>query len=158
MRYEVRVFDAPPHLLASTRGHGKEHDFVKRLFALLDEVWKFLKANPQVKHLGLNVFLYHGKADKNLFHTDQGLPIEAGVKVSAPFESPGPVLCSATPAGTVATAVHIGPYEKLGEAHRAIRDWCKANNRAMAGPNWEIYDHWNEDPQKLRTDVFYLLD
>jgi effector-binding domain-containing protein len=157
MRYQVRILETGPQLLASARGHGKKHDFVKRLFALLDEVWKFLKANPQVKHLGINVFLYHGEADKNLFHTDQGLPVEAGVRVGAAFASAGNVVCSATPGGTVATTVHIGPYEKLGEAHAAIRDWCQANNRRLAGPNWELYDHWNEDPGKLRTDVFYLL-
>jgi len=157
MHYDVRMFDAGPQLLAAARGHGKKHDYVKRLFALLDEVWKFLKANPQVKHLGINVFLYHGEADKDLFATDQGLPVEAGVRVSAPFESAGKVVCSATPSGTVATVAHIGPYEKLGEAHAALREWCKANNRPMAGPNWEVYDHWNEDPNKLRTDVFYLL-
>jgi effector-binding domain-containing protein len=157
MRYEVRICDAGPQLLAAARGHGKKHDYVKRLFALLDEVWKFLKANPQVKHLGLNVFLYHGEAGKDLFCSDQGLPIEAGVKVSAPFESTGNVVCSATPGGTVATVVHIGPYQKLGEAHAVILDWCKANNHPLAGPNWEAYDHWNEDPGKLRTDVFYLL-
>jgi hypothetical protein len=31
----------------------------------------------------------------------------------------------------------------------------------LAGPNWEIYGHWldewNNDPAKIRTDVFYLL-
>jgi len=28
----------------------------------------------------------------------------------------------------------------------------------FAGPNWEIYGHWTDDPAQLRTDVFYLLD
>ena len=27
----------------------------------------------------------------------------------------------------------------------------------IAGPNWEVYTHWEEDPAKLRTEVYYLL-
>jgi hypothetical protein len=27
----------------------------------------------------------------------------------------------------------------------------------MTGVDWEIYGHWDDDPAKLRTDVFYLL-
>ncbi|MDB5328046.1 MAG: Bacterial transcription activator, effector binding domain, partial [Phycisphaerales bacterium] len=35
------------------------------------------------------------------------------------------------------------------------------HGHAMAGPNWELYGHWdqswNDDPSKIRTDVYYLL-
>ena len=63
--------------------------------------------------------------------------------------------------GRVATAVHMGPYQNLHFAHVAIRDWCAKHGHALAGPNWEIYGHWdeswNKDPARIRTDVFYLL-
>jgi len=157
VRYEVQIHDVSPQPLAAGRGYGNAQNYIDHLFALLDEVWKFLKANPHVKHEGLNVFLYFDQWDKGLLQNDQGMPIEAGVKVVAPFEGEGRVVCSATPGGTVATAVHIGPYAKLGEAHSAVRNWCKDNGRTLAGPFWEIYGHWNDDPTKLRTDVFYLL-
>ena len=59
------------------------------------------------------------------------------------------------------TTTHFGPYNKLSEAHRAIREWCVAKSLSLAGPNWEIYGHWveewNVDPSKIRTDVFYLV-
>jgi effector-binding domain-containing protein len=58
----------------------------------------------------------------------------------------------------VATTIHLGPYGRLGQAHEAIRDWCSAHVLKIVGPFWEVYDHWNDDPAKLRTDVFYLLD
>jgi effector-binding domain-containing protein len=150
MTYEVQVNEVSPQLLAAARGHSNPRNYLSHLFELLDEVWAFLKANPQIKHEGSNVFLYFDK-------DDNGMPVEAGVTVTAPFESDGKVVCSAIPGGTVATVVHIGPYEKLPEAHSALRDWCKDNRRRWAGPAWEIYGHWNDDPNKLRTDVFYLL-
>jgi len=157
MPYEVQICEVAPKPLAAAHGHGNARNFVPQLFALLDEVWKFLKANPQVRQEGLNVFLYFDEDDQRLLHTEQGLPVAAGVKVAAPFAGAGKVVCSATPGGTVATTVHIGPYERLSEAHAAVRAWCKDNHHPIAGPNWEIYGHWNEDPAQLRTDVFYLL-
>ena len=51
----------------------------------------------------------------------------------------------------------MGPYELLGQAHEAIREWCAANGHPLEGTNWEIYGHHEEDPSRQRTDVFYLL-
>jgi effector-binding domain-containing protein len=150
MSYQVQVSEVTPQLLAAARGQGNAQNYLPRLFELLDEVWVFLKTNPQVKHEGLNVFLYFDGGKKEM-------PIEAGVKITAPFESTGKVVCSTIPGGTVATVTHIGPYEKLSEAHSALLNWCKDNNRPCTGTTWEVYGHWNDDPEKLRTDVFYLL-
>jgi effector-binding domain-containing protein len=83
--------------------------------------------------------------------------IECGVEVVQPFAGDGRVFCSSTPAGMVATAAHLGPYDRLGEAHAALRTWCAEKGHALAGPFWELYGHWEDDPSKLRTDVFYLL-
>jgi effector-binding domain-containing protein len=84
-----------------------------------------------------------------------------GVEINTPFAGHGEIAGSATPAGAVATAVHFGPYARLQEAHRAIREWCANQGDALAGPNWEIYGHWtdewNNDLARIRTDVFSLL-
>jgi hypothetical protein len=47
--------------------------------------------------------------------------LEVGVELEAPFAGHGEVVGSATPAGVVATAAHFGPYNRLHEAHQAIR-------------------------------------
>jgi effector-binding domain-containing protein len=87
--------------------------------------------------------------------------LEVGVELLGPLAEHGEVVLSATPAGAVASAAHFGPYNGLGAAHDAIRQWCKANNHSLAGPNWEIYGHWqpewNTDPSQIRTDVYYQL-
>jgi effector-binding domain-containing protein len=92
---------------------------------------------------------------------DDGIRLEVGVELHGPFAEQGEVVCSATPAGAVALATHFGPYGRLGAAHDAVRQWCKANNHRLAGPSWEIYGHWQEewnaDPSRIRTDVHYLL-
>jgi effector-binding domain-containing protein len=70
-------------------------------------------------------------------------------------------MASTIPAGIVATLTHYGPYTGLPGAHKFIRQWCDDNGHKRAGPNWEIYGHWqqewNTNPDKIRTDIFYLL-
>jgi effector-binding domain-containing protein len=111
------------------------------------EVWKFLRAAGAPR------------PDRNVaVYFDGGINLECGVIVDQPFTSSGTVVCSATPGGRVATTIHLGPYDRLGDAHGAITQWCAAQGYKCAGPNWEIYGHWNDDPAQLRTDVFYLLE
>jgi effector-binding domain-containing protein len=73
----------------------------------------------------------------------------------------GDVVPSQLPAGTVAATTHFGPYNRLGEAHQAVIDWCNSHGHELIRPCWEPYPHWidewNHDPGKIRTDVFYLL-
>jgi effector-binding domain-containing protein len=92
---------------------------------------------------------------------DGSIRLEVGVELHGPFAEEGEVVRSATPAGPVAWATHLGPYGSLGAAHDAVRQWCRTNDRRLAGPNWEIYGHWqsewNTDPSQIRTDVYYLL-
>ena len=103
----------------------------------------------------------HGCRWARRLYLDGQITLEVGVELDTPSAGHGEVVGSATPAGAVATAVHFGPYARLHEAHRAIREWCANHGYALAGPNWEIYGHWtdewNSDPAKIRTDVFYLL-
>jgi len=83
--------------------------------------------------------------------------LEVGVEVSGPFSGTDRVAASTLPAGEVATTVHLGDYDRLGEPHRAIRAFCAERGLALAGPFWELYGHGEADPAKRRTDVFYLL-
>ena len=92
---------------------------------------------------------------------DADIRLEVGVEEVETFDEADGLVHSATPGGLTARAIHFGPYHELGETHEAIRRWCVAGGYALVGPNWEIYGHWvpewNEQPTKIRTDVFYQL-
>lgn len=90
-------------------------------------------------------------------YLDAEMNLEVGAEVDGEFDAFGDLYASQTPPGMVATATHIGAYDRLGDAHQAVNDACKAQGRRLAGPSWEIYGHWTDDPMKLRTDVYYLL-
>jgi effector-binding domain-containing protein len=112
-------------------------------------VWKTLRAQG-IKG-GRNVALYW----------DGAIRLEAGVEVVGAFTEQDDVVRSATPGGRVAVVAHFGPYGRLGDAHAAVRNWAKTNGHRLAGPNWEIYGHWqeewNSDPSLIRTDVCYAV-
>ena len=136
--------------LAVVRLRARSDELSKVVPKACGTVWNALRAQ-KVKGAGRHVALY----------LDDQINLEVGVEMEAPFAGQGEVVGSSLPAGLVAGTVHLGPYQKLREAHAAIREWCTRHDHAPAGPNWEIYGHWvdewNGDPSKIRTDVFYLL-
>lgn len=156
MPYEVVLCQVAPRTLAAAQTRVRAHTLVPSIRPLFDEVYKYLN-EAGVKERGLNVIVYWNEARRNLLDSEEGLVMEAGVEVYAALPQEGVVRAAATPAGRVAATVHVGPYDQMGKAHDAVRAWCAEQGHALAGPNWEVYGHWNDDPQQLRTEVFYLL-
>ena len=67
------------------------------------------------------------------------LPMEIGIVVGRPFAARDGVLPSDLPAGRAAHLTMTGGFENLPLAWQTLFDWCKAENHAAAGINWEIY-------------------
>lgn len=88
--------------------------------------------------------------------------IEAGVEVRGVAPADPRLLCSHLPAAWVAHAVHRGTYDRLGETHRAIQNWCAAHGHRRGGERWEIFtpwqEEWNAEPAAIRTDVYHVLE
>ena len=151
MPYDVVVETVPAELVAAVRAHVPIGGIAKAWKPALDQVWTYLKVNDGLRP-GHNLFLYH-HPDRR----DEAMDIDFGVQVSRPFEREGEVRCIETPAGEVARTVHIGPYDRLGDAHHAIHAWCASNGRKIARASWEVYGDWNNDPALLETTIRYLL-
>jgi effector-binding domain-containing protein len=152
MDYQISIKESQPTYTAVIRSRVRPEELSKFVQAACGEVWSFARSAGLSKP-GRHVALYLGDAQGS---------VEVGVEVSERFTGNDRVQCSQLPAGRVATAVHLGPYGRLGAAHAAIREWCALHGHRLSGVLWEIYGHWQEswnaDPSKIRTDVFYLLD
>jgi len=153
MSYTIQVERILNRPLAVVRRRVRPGELSRVVPEACGLVWKTVKA-ADVKDAGRQVAIYRGAGDGLL-------DIEVGVEVGTAFPGREEVVGSVLPAGEVATVAHFGPYQRLGEAHQAIRQWSAATGRTLAGVNWELYGHWleewNNDPSKIRTDVFYLL-
>ena len=118
----------------------------------LAKVWEFIRSQPGLRTDGHNIFLYR--------HPERpGAPIlcDFGVEVTRAFETAGEVYATETPEGEAAVAVHRGPYNRMNEAHDAIKKWMTANRRESAGHSWEMYGDPTPDPADTETTVVYLL-
>jgi effector-binding domain-containing protein len=150
MEYDVRLEQLGNLPLAVVRRRASGPELPKVVPDACGLVWGVVRAQ-KIAGAGRHVAIYW----------DGQINLEVGVELEAPFAGYGEVVGSATPAGPIATTTHFGPYGQLHQAHQAILRWCASNGHTLAGPNWEIYGHWedawNSDPTKIRTDVFYLL-
>jgi hypothetical protein len=149
--YEVQVTTVARVPTAIVRGHARSDNMGATIRKLFDQFY----AAPPPPPRGLNVVFYRHVAGEPV--PAEGISIEVGVQLAAPVESSGGFIASETPAGTVATVVHWGAYDKLGGAYDALRKWSKETGRVFAGPFWEVYGHWSDDPAQVRTDIFQLL-
>jgi effector-binding domain-containing protein len=147
--YEVRLQHLESIPVAVVRRQARPEELSQLVPQCCGLVWNALRAQ-QVRG-GRHVAIYW----------DAAIRLEIGAEVNKPFVEEGELVRSATPAGTIASVTHLGPYGGLGAAHQAVHDWCKARNHRLAGPKWEIYGHWlsewDTDPSQIRTDVFYLV-
>jgi effector-binding domain-containing protein len=82
--------------------------------------------------------------------------VEAGFPVIGTPVSEGDVVASTLPGGEVAVVEHIGPYDAMTPAYKALTDWVEEHNSSVSGAPWEVYfsDPGEEpDPAKWRTDI-----
>jgi len=149
MKYEVTVGRVERQLIAAARQRTTFKKVSSEIQDLLSHSWSLIRSTPGLREEGHNVAIYWEQSGEG--------SIEVGVQVVREFEATEAVVCSATPAGEVARTAHFGPYNRLGPAHEAVREWCKSNGREFRLPFWEIYGDWSDDPAQLRTDVLYLL-
>jgi effector-binding domain-containing protein len=152
----VTIQQVPAHSIAIIRDRAKIPELSVKVPALCGRAWNFIKKNG-LKSSGRMIAVYHFDVHKDPKPADFDMDIEVGAEVDAPFTGSDGVESSQTPAGTVAMTVHVGPYNKLGQAHDAIRAFCKQNGKQIAGTCWELYGHWTDVESKLTTDVFHLL-
>lgn len=150
-RVELRTVARRPTAVVTQTTTWKEFPGLWR--QLLDEVYAYVRPRQELApeegpELWRNVFLY----------LDDKPTIEIGVLTARSFEPHGRVVPSHLPGGEVATAVHHGDYAELGRTHSAVTDFIAANGLTRAGPSWEIYGHWREDPSELETEIYYLVD
>jgi effector-binding domain-containing protein len=92
-----------------------------------------------------------------MLYKDDVPNVEVGVQVSGSFDPAGDVVASTLPGGLVATATHTGPIAEIGDTHRVVCEWSKANGYRLAGPRWEIYGDPDPSSGDFDVQVFWSL-
>jgi effector-binding domain-containing protein len=152
MAYEIVLEDVAARPIAAVHSSVPVGHVAAAWRPALDKVWAFLRGHPGLRTDGHNIFVYHHPVRP-------GAPLEVdfGVEVSRAFAGEDEVVFAHTPAGHVASTMHIGPPDALASANAAIEAWCVAHQRSLAGVSWEIYGDPGDDPATLEVQVLYLL-
>jgi hypothetical protein len=84
--------------------------------------------------------------------------MEFGVQVAEGSElPPGDVSIGITPSGRALHTLHVGTYDKLGEAFDAVYAYAAHESIDVGTPGWEVYGDWTDDASRLETDVYVML-
>src|SRR5438045_9536651 len=112
MAYDIQLETIPDNRhLAVVRRRASSKELSKVVPECCGIVWNVIRAQ-NIKGAGRHVALY----------LDCEINLEVGVELDAPFTGHGEVIASSLPPGRVATTVPFGAYNRLADAHNAIRD------------------------------------
>lgn len=108
-----------------------------------------------------------GAAMIGIYHDDpESVPLDqlrsdAAVAVPPDLAMPDGLVEQRIPAGRYARALHVGPYEQLGDVWaRLMGEWLPASgHRVGSGPSYEIYlnDPGTTPKPELRTEIYIAL-
>ena len=138
------LVDAVAASTAVVRVQTTRHEFKSLIRPLFDRVYA---SGAALK--GQNIIVYRLSSD--------ALEMEVGVRLDVPVALRGELVASATPSGRAATALHIGPYDRLGETYDAMNRWVAARGEKLGDTFWEVYGDWTDDPAELETRIYHLL-
>jgi effector-binding domain-containing protein len=150
MRGAPELIDAVSAPTAVVRARTTWQAFRGLIRGMFDEVY-----GSGVALRGANVIVYRVVGDGR----DGGaLDMEVGVRLDAPVELRGALVASETPAGRAASAVHVGPYDRMGETYDALHAWVRARGLRLGDAFWEVYGDWAEDPEQLETWIYHRVE
>jgi DNA-binding transcriptional MerR regulator/predicted transcriptional regulator YdeE len=133
MTSEVVLKDVPPQWIASMRENIPAYRMIGRLAGKLYDVLGPLGLE------GVGVALFHDKEFK-----DQDIDAEVGVYLKAAVPADGSLTVYQLPEATVASVIHHGAFNRVGEAFEALLRWIETNGYRPAGPAREIFLHLSQ--------------
>ena len=136
MSYEIttKTIDPVPVLFQSRTGNRDQLGEV--LADCLPTVFGFVMENG-LAPAGHPFVRYTNMTPGMTFEVDAGIPL-----VEAAVENPPPesgIVAGELFGGTVATTVHKGHYEGLGDAYAALEKWVADGPATAIGAPWEMY-------------------
>ena len=152
--YDVMLKQVEPQLVALVRTILPDHSAVGSLFA---EVYQSLGA-----HVGEALGSHPGEAGQTMVlwydteFKDHDVDGAAAFIVRCRVPDYGRMQVQELPAATMASTVHHGPYNTIGDAHEAVITWIEANHYRIAGADREI-NLYNRPPIR-RDDPTYITE
>ena len=147
---EIALRKEPPRRWAGVRRTVRAPEIGAFCSEVLPRIARQLDAHA-VPRLGPAVIVYHAHDE-----AAGAFDLTAGYFVPDAAAIDGLDVGTIGP-GEAAYAVHRGPYQRLGDAHSALRDWTESRGWRPRGPCFDVYvDDPGAVPEAaLRTEVVW---
>lgn len=156
--YEVQIEHLTAQPIAVTRTRTRYDALSEVVPRLCGEAWEGVKAHPEVQIPdALMLAVYYPLPSDDASAKDE-LDLEVGVQIAGSFKGGGTVSYSTTPAGRAAHTTHQGTFQDLGNAHSAVKEYCRQNGYTISGVRWEVYGHQRPNDSGVQVDVFYVIE
>jgi effector-binding domain-containing protein len=130
MTYDVHLAEVRGRPSAVVRAHVRTDDIADFVGAAFAEVMTVLE-RQRLAPVGPPFSRYAVG--------DDGFDVESGFPSSGAVAPSGRVVPSELPGGTVATTLHTGAYDGVGDAYAAVTTWLTEHGMAASGEPWESY-------------------
>jgi effector-binding domain-containing protein len=149
MPYEIEITESTPQTVAAVRVRTNLRQIADDIAAGFAQLMQGLSRFDRTPS-GAPLIIYHDMIDKE----SEG-DLEICAPVAKSFEGDAGVYSRQLEGGTVATTLHHGPYEELGQAYQTLTGWIASSGYEIGGPPREIYlnDPQIVAPEELLTRV-----
>ncbi len=152
-RYEVLVKRVESRLVAGIRDTIADYREVGRL---LGELHNYLQGRDAADPAAASLAVYYDAE-----YQDGDADVEVAVPLDRRLRGSGRVIVHELPGWpTVASAVHIGDYERITAAYRDLAAWTQANGYRTSGPNREVYLQGSDggvEPGQYITEIQFPI-
>jgi AraC family transcriptional regulator len=148
---EVKLVTTAEQPSAAIRESVRNEDIASAIGRMFGELGEFL-GRRGLRMAGPPFVYYHD-------WSEQGTDMECGFPVAGPFEAEGRIRPFVLPSVSAATAMHIGPYNKLMETYAVVEKWMRSNGHEPAGYMWERYlnEPGKVPDSELMTEIFWPI-
>ncbi|HET9498596.1 MAG TPA: GyrI-like domain-containing protein [Candidatus Limnocylindria bacterium] len=133
MPYDITVADVATRKVLSKRAEVPIDAIGPTVQGALREIYEYL-ARSSGAPTGEPFVIYHSRPTMTA-----GWQIEVCAPISRDLPAPPGWSVREVPGGSVATTLHVGPYQSLGLAYEEIERFIRTHELDVAGPPREIY-------------------
>ncbi|KAA3657756.1 MAG: AraC family transcriptional regulator [Chloroflexi bacterium] len=89
----------------------------------------------------------------------EDLDVEIGFPVATKLAGKDDIQANEIPEGHIASCLHVGPYNEVGPAYKALTQYVKEQGFEPTGIAYEFYlnDPMENPPEALQTQVLFTL-
>ena len=149
--YDIVLKHVEPLLVASVRGIIPSVDEVKQSWVVLHTYMK-QQGIPQVSP---NLILWHDESTH-----EEGVDAESAEPLANPIPETAQVKVRTLPRATMASTVHHGGYDTIGQAYVALYQWVEDNLYHITGPTRQVHLQYADDmdPSLFITELQFPVE